>query len=101
MKGIIAPPQIPVMSIPEKEPWCFDTEFNANDIMIGYITAAKKPTAGKQYNAIVAPPNKDMVNAMIAKLVKNTNIFRLSNIFTSNKPTTVPAVIIPQNQETT
>ena len=48
IKGIKAPPIIPVHNIPENEPWCFGTEFNANENIIDHITDRKKPTAGKK-----------------------------------------------------
>ncbi len=40
---ITAPPIIPVINIPAKEPWCLLTEFKASDKIIGYITDRKIP----------------------------------------------------------
>ena len=97
----MAPPQIPVIKMPAKEPWFLATELRPSEIIIGYITAIKKPTAGKAYNVMLAPPNNAIDKEKIAKAVKRINMFRVSNNLTKIKPTKVPAVIIPQNQETT
>lgn len=40
-----APPMIPVIKIPAKDPWCLLTEFSAKEIIMGYITERKNPLA--------------------------------------------------------
>ena len=87
--------------MPAKEPWCAGTEFRPREMMIGYITAIKNPTAGNAYNVMLAPPNNAMDKEKIANAVNKINMLLVSNNFTKIKPTNVPAVIIPQNQETT
>ena len=87
--------------MPANEPWCAGTEFRPKEMMIGYITAIKNPTAGNAYNVMLAPPNNAIDKEKIAKAVKRINIFLVSNSLTKINPTKVPAVIIPQNQETT
>ena len=98
---MIAPPQMPVIRIPAKEPWCVGIEFSPSEIIIGYITAMKNHTAGNAKRVIPATPNKAIDKAKIANTVKRIRIFLVSNNLTRIKPTKVPAVIIPQNQETT
>lgn len=48
IKGMIAPPAIPVQRIPEREPWCVLIEFSANENIIEYMTETKKPIKGKK-----------------------------------------------------
>jgi len=43
----IAPPAIPVMSMPANDPWCFETELSPKETIIGYITDKKNPEIGK------------------------------------------------------
>src|SRR3970282_1845663 len=51
MSGMMAPPMMPVTSIPEKLPWCSATELSAREKITGHMTAAKKPTAGNVIRA--------------------------------------------------
>ena len=92
---------MPVIKIPAKDPWFAETELRASEMIIGYITAIKKPTAGNAYKVILAPPNIAIDKDKIANAVNRIKIRLVSNNLTKIKPTNVPAVIIPQNQETT
>src|SRR5687767_1859425 len=100
IKGTIAPPAIAVIKMPDKEPWCSFTEFNARDNMMGHMTEAKKPIKGKVYKAMSLLPKIESERQIIAAAVKPVSTFRLSIIFTINNPKKVPAVINPQNHDT-
>ena len=96
IKGTIAPPAIPVHKIPDKEPWCFFTEFSAKEKIIDHITDIKKPTRGNETSATFGfPVNANSKEVMVATLAK-INSFRLSIIFKSNKPSRQPTVSIAQ-----
>ena len=58
---------MPVIKIPAKDPWFAETELRASEMIIGYITAIKKPTAGNAYKVILAPPNNAIDKDKIAK----------------------------------
>lgn len=96
IKGIMAAPVIPVHKIPDKEPWCLLTEFNAKEKMIDHITDMKKPTKGKQIRAILALPVNANNKEVIAAIVVTIKIFRLSIIFNKTKPNKQPTVSIAQ-----
>ena len=74
----MAPPQIPVIKMPAKEPWFLVTELRPSEIIIGYITAIKKPTAGKAYKVMLAPPNKAIDKEKIDEVIEemSTNEFK-------------------------
>ncbi|GAC1385326.1 MAG: hypothetical protein NVSMB45_13980 [Ginsengibacter sp.] len=96
INGTIAPPIIPVIKMPAKEPWCSFTEFKASENMIGYITDAKNPVKGNAIREIDAGPYKANEKDIIASIVKDINMIRLSHILRRNNPITPPAVINPQ-----
>src|SRR5438105_15832737 len=54
--GTTAPPMIPVLKIPENEPWCSATELRPSDTKIGHITDANSPIAGNENRETLAGP---------------------------------------------
>ena len=100
MSGMMAPPMMPVTSIPEKLPWCSATELSAREKITGHITAAKKPTTGNAMRATGPDRNRAAVKLRIAATVKHTSTILLSSTFSSTIPARPPTVMSPQNQAT-
>ena len=96
MKGITAPPAIPVHKIPDNDPWCSLTEFKANENIMEYITEIKKPTIGKPINAIWAEPVSATTKHTMVMDVAKIKSFRLSINLSNNKPSKQPTVNMAQ-----
>ena len=96
INGITAPPAIPVQRMPDSEPWCSLTEFNANENMMEYITDMKNPTIGNAINAICAEPVSAKTRQTMVMDVAKINNFRLSINFNSNRPSKQPTVNMAQ-----
>src|ERR1700682_1089332 len=98
--GTTAPPMIPVPRMPENEPWNSATELSASDTIIGHMTEANRPIAGKATTETFAGPNKAADRQNRAPREAQMSPLPLSNILSNNIPTRQPAVSRPQNQET-
>ena len=96
IKGMTAPPTIPVTKIPEKEPCASATEFSAKEIIIDHMVAIKNPMVGKAINACELFPKSPIKRATIEATEVTISTFLLSKNLSSTSPSNVPSVIIPQ-----
>jgi hypothetical protein len=69
---------MPVTMIPQKSHDVPQSELSASEKMIGYMTEAKKPTAGKAISATGPLPKNARLRQIKAATVKAISTFRLS-----------------------
>src|SRR5205807_10298625 len=98
--GTTAPPMIPVLKIPENEPWCSATELRPSDTKIGHITDANSPIAGNANRETLAGPKIARVRQTNAPEQVPIRTCRLSKSLSNPIPQKQPAVSNPQNQDT-
>ena len=93
-----APPTIAVHRIPENDPWCSRTEFRAREKIIDHITDRQKP---RRHEGAVGEPGRAEEGRRErddgAAAAKPISTLRLSNSFSSTRPSRQPTVISPQN----
>ena len=96
IKGIIAPPAIPVHNIPDRDPWWYFTELSASEKMMDHITEIQNPSKGKAITAIDALPVSANIKQIIVAAEAPIKSFLLSMIFKRANPSKHPKVSIAQ-----
>src|SRR5437016_10171381 len=97
--GTTAPPMIPVLKIPENEPWCSATELRPSDTKIGHITDANSPIAGNANRETLAGPKIARVRQTNAPEQVPISTCRLSKRFSNPIPIKQPAVRHPLDED--
>ncbi|MBE0652311.1 MAG: hypothetical protein IH594_00850 [Bacteroidales bacterium] len=96
-----APPVLAANSIPERDPWCFFTEFIAIANISGHITECENPKRRNPEMEKLLVPKVAKQRLMMAAIVKPRSIFRLSKNFNKIIPRPQPNVSSNQYPDNT